>query len=286
MDTPSRLQAGAPDARQLNIPRHACRRPGNSVDSRMAKLPLILVSASMEKRGVEFNDLSLSLSQRYEDAMLNVGAIPLVAPATVDRAVLAEAVRRTDGVLLTGGDDICPDLYATDLPADIRKTVGQTPDGGGRDLRELILIEEVFRQKKPLLCICRGHQLINVAFGGGLICDIRRQFSTQLNHQRSDKACEYVHDLALTPGSQIARITGTTTLGVNSSHHQAVAETAEPFVATGVSPDGLVEAMELRPGAARLPYFLSVQFHPERLTPEHAEHRAIFTSFVKACKKR
>jgi len=252
----------------------------------MAKLPVILVSPSMEKRGVEFHDLSLSLSQRYEDALLDAGGIPLVAPATVDRQLLAEAVRRTDGVLLTGGDDIAPDLYDAHLPAKILKTVGQTPDGGGRDLRELILIEEVFRQKKPLLCICRGHQIINVAFGGQLICDIRQQHSKKLNHQRMDKACEYVHAVNIAPGSLFARLTKRTTLGVNSSHHQAVRETAAPFVATAVSPDGLVEAMELKPGGPQLPYFLSVQFHPERLAREHPEHHAIFTSFVAACRRK
>ena len=239
----------------------------------------------MEKRGVEFHDLSLSLSQPYMDAVLDAGGIPLATPATTDRAVLAEAVRRTDGVLLTGGDDIAPDLYDANLPAAILKTVGQTPDGGGRDLRELTLIEEVFRQKKPLLCICRGHQLINVAFGGQLICDIRSQFSTKLNHQRLDRACELVHEVSITPGSFFAKLTKRTTLGVNSSHHKAVQVTAEPFVATALSPDGLVEAMELKPGGPKLPYFFSVQFHPERLARQHPEHHAIFTSFVKACRK-
>ena len=248
-----------------------------------ANRPLILVSASMEKRGVEFHDLSLSLSQPYQDALLNAGGLPLVAPATTDRAVLAEALRRTDGLLLTGGDDIGPDLYDPNLPPAIRKTVGESPDGGSRDLRELMLIEEAFRQRKPLLCICRGHQLVNVAFGGQLICDIRRQHSRKLNHQRLDLACQVVHSIALTPGSQIARLSRRTTLGVNSSHHQAVRETAEPFVATGVSPDGLVEVMELKPGGPALPFFLSVQYHPERLARNHAEHHALFKAFVQAC---
>ena len=80
--------------------------------------------------------------------------------------MLADIVRRVDGVLLTGGDDINPDLYAKKLPRAVRQTVNQTPDGGGRDLRELILIDEIFRQRKPLLAICRGHQLLNVALGG------------------------------------------------------------------------------------------------------------------------
>ena len=142
--------------------------------SRMAARPLILVSPSIEKRGVEFHDLSASLSVKYDYAILQAGGIPVTAPATTDRALLAEAVRRADGVLLTGGDDINPDLYDKNLPRAIRETVGMTPDGGGRDWRELVLIDEVFRQHKSLLAICRGHQLLNIAIGGKLIADIRR----------------------------------------------------------------------------------------------------------------
>jgi putative glutamine amidotransferase len=246
--------------------------------------PLILVSPSIEKRGVEFHDLSASLSVKYDFAVLQSGGLPVTTPATTSRAAIAECVRRVEGVLLTGGDDINSDLYDQKLSKKIRATVDPTPDGGARDLRELILIEEVFRQRKPLLAICRGHQLLNVAFGGGLIADIRQQLPGALNHQRLDRACELVHEVALTPGSLLAKICGKRTLGVNSSHHQAVQTPAEIFTATAVSPDGLVEAMELQPRAGKiLPFLLSVQFHPERLTEKHAEHRAMFAAFVAAC---
>jgi len=250
----------------------------------MVRAPLILVSPSIEKRGVEFHDLSVSLSVKYDSAILQAGGLPVTAPTTTDRALLAECVRRVDGVLLTGGDDINPSLYDNRLPAKILNTVDQTPDGGGRDLRELILIEEVFRQHKPLLAICRGHQLLNVAFGGGLVADIRQQVPGALNHQRLDQAAELVHEVTLTTGSLLASICRTEVLGVNSSHHQAVLQPAELFVATARSRDGLVEAMELKPRTgAKRPFFLSVQFHPERLTEKHAEHRTIFKKFVEAC---
>ena len=253
----------------------------------MACLPLILISPSIEKRGVEFRDLSVSLSVKYDLSVTQAGGIPVTAPTTTDRALLAEIVRRVDGVLLTGGDDINPNLYASNLPRDVRKTVGMTPDGGGRDLRELILIDEIFRQHKPLLAICRGHQLLNLALGGRLIADIRRQVPGALNHQRMDKAGELVHEVPLTSGSLLAKMVGKRILGVNSTHHQAVLKPAEPLMAVARTRDGIVEAMELKPDAAKaLPFLLSVQFHPERLSERYAEHRAIFRRFVEACRRR
>jgi putative glutamine amidotransferase len=117
-----------------------------------------------------------------------------------------------------------------------------------------------------------------------LIADIRQQVPGALNHQRLDLAGKIVHEAALTAGSLLAKITGKQVMGVNSSHHQAVMEPAAPLVATARSRDGIVEAMELKPGAARrMPFLLAVQFHPERLAEQHAEHRAIFRSFTRAC---
>jgi putative glutamine amidotransferase len=258
--------------------------PDDFIFRAMAKPPLILVSPSIEKRGVEFHDLSVSLSVKYDYAVTQAGGIPVTAPATTDRALLAEAVRRADGVLLTGGDDINPDLYDKNLPRAVRNTVGMTPDGGGRDWRELVLIDEVFRQRKPLLAICRGQQLLNVALGGRLIADICRQAPGALNHQRMDKAGELVHEAPLTAGSLLARITGKRILGMNSSHHQAVLNPAGPLRAVARTRDGIVEAMEWKPDEAReMPFLLAVQFHPERLAARHPEHRAIFSAFVAAC---
>ena len=250
----------------------------------MARPPLILITPGIEKRGFEFHDLSVSLSVAYENAVLAAGGIPVIAPVTSERKLLAEAVRRTDGVLLTGGDDISPALYEKKTPKKILKTVLQTPDNGARDSRELQLIKEIFRQRKPVLAICRGHQMLNIAFGGRLVVDIAQQVPGALRHQQSDRAFELVHEAALTAGSLLAKLCGGKTLGVNSTHHQAVIAPAKPFRATAVSADGIVEAMELKPGwSARMPYLLSVQFHPERLVQLQAKYRNIFGSFVAAC---
>ena len=245
------------------------------------------MTPSTERKGVEFCDTSSSLSYRYEHAVLQAGGIPVVAPMTTDPATLGEAVRRVDGVLFTGGDDINPTLYATKVPPAALKTVEIPPDVESRDLRELILVDEVFQQGKPLLAICRGFQMLNVAFGRELIVDIPSQLPGAVNHARTDKAGEELtHEVPLTAGSLLSKITRKKTLGVNSSHHQGVLEPAEPFAAVARTEDGIVEAMELREGRSngvpQLPFFLAVQFHPERLV-KHPEHQAIFSEFVNAC---
>jgi putative glutamine amidotransferase len=147
-----------------------------------------------------------------------------------------------------------------------------------------MLIDEVFRQRKPLLAICRGHQMLNVALGGTLVADIPSQMPRALNHRRTDKRGEIVHEVRLTSGSNLAKICSGQKLGVNSTHHQAVRRVAPGLRTVARSPDGVVEALELRPGASRwLPFLLSVQFHPERLADRYPAHRAIFDAFTRAC---
>lgn len=249
----------------------------------MTKPPLILVSPNIESKGDEFGDMSISLSETYQTALLRAGAIPLTMPATTSRDIVAECVRRADGVLLTGGEDLNPELYAKKLPSAVRKTVTVTPDRGQRDFREIMLVDEVFKQRKPLLAICRGHQVLNVALGGTLVADIALQVPKALRHRRPDKRSAVVHDVHLTADGLLAKITGKLILGVNSTHHQAVDRPADALQITGRSADGIVECMQLKPAARRmLPFLLSVQFHPERLVNRYPAHRAIFTAFAQA----
>ena len=251
----------------------------------MAKPPLILISASTEKKGVEFGDVSSSLSENYPRAVMAAGGLPLILPGVTERNLIAECVRRCDGVMLTGGDDVNPRLYAAQLPPRLAKTVGH-PDKP-RDMRELFLIAETFRQRKPLLAICRGHQLLNVALGGTLLVDIATQRPAALHHDQSDKKGVVVHEVELTPDSLLARITGNHRLGVNSSHHQAVDRVAAPLRVTARGRDGVVEGLELQPAALGwLPYLVAVQYHPERLAERHAEHRELFVSFTRACARQ
>jgi putative glutamine amidotransferase len=251
----------------------------------MRNAPLILISPGTERRGAEFADTSMSLSNRYGSAVVAVGGIPWVLPCSGDEGVVVEAVRRCAGVLLSGGDDIQPEIYLDAVSAPLRRTVKVVDPV--RDFHELLLIREVFRQRKPLLAICRGHQLLNIALGGTLLVDIARQRPGAIKHDCLDRKDQPVHKAALTPDSLLAKITGERVLAVNSTHHQAVDRVAVPLRATATGPDGIVESLELA-GSERgmVPYLLAVQFHPERLYERHPEFLGVFRSLILACKKK
>lgn len=246
----------------------------------MKQSPVILITPSTARKGEEFADASISLSNRYTDAVIAAGGLPQIFPATTSPAVVAEAVARCDGVLMTGGDDIDPKLYDKNMPAELAKKAG--PPEPNRDIWEKELIDEIFARRKPLLAICRGHQMVNVALGGTLIVDIPTQLPNALNHRQMERKTELVHEVKVEPDSLLARLAGQGTFGVNSTHHQAVDKLAPPLRAVAKSSDGVVEAMELKDAAA-LPFLLTVQFHPERLIDKGKVFGQIFNGFVEAC---
>jgi putative glutamine amidotransferase len=245
--------------------------------------PLILISPDYHSKGAEFADPSLSLSFKYPQAIEACGGIPLTMTHTVSREQVAGYVSRSDGVLLTGGDDMNPALYGPRIPGSLKARAIMTRDGGRRDLFELMLVDEVFRQGKPLLAICRGHQLLNVALGGTLFVDLPTQKPSRIKHSQMDHSQEVVHSVRLTRGSLLSKIARNQTLGVNSTHHQAVKRLAPALRVTARSTDGVVEGAEQASEGRFLPFLVSVQFHPERLMDRYPEHRAIFESFVEAC---
>jgi putative glutamine amidotransferase len=248
----------------------------------MQSAPLILVTPSTEEKGAEFYDYSLSLSQTYLDSITVAGGLPVVLPCAPSPKLIAEYVRRCDGVMVTGGDDIQPELYWPDVPAELRKTVGRNDPV--RDLLETLVVKEAFSQQKPLLAICRGHQILNITLGGTLFVDIPSQVKTEINHSRLKHKDRLVHEVRLEPDSLLRQIFSRQVIEVNSSHHQAIDKVAKPLKVTGRAPDGVVEAVELRAeDAGLMPYLVGVQFHPERLVRGYPEYIELFRSFTEAC---
>jgi putative glutamine amidotransferase len=247
--------------------------------------PLILIAPGTHATGAEFGDRSLSLSQAYPEAVIAAGGMPWLMPYGGATERIPKYVRQADGVLMTGGDDVQVGLYRQRVPPSLQRTV--SPADPQRDWAEICLIEEVFRQRKPLLAICRGQQILNVAFGGTLYVDVGQECPGAINHCRMDRKNVPVHPVELAAGSLLAEVLGKGPIAVNSTHHQAVQKVAAPFRVTARSPDGVVEAMEL--GLAEghlLPYLLAVQFHPERLAQRYPEFANLFRSFVRSCSSR
>ena len=248
----------------------------------MHAAPLILVTPSTEEKGAEFYDYSLSLSQTYLDAITMAGGLPVVLPCAPSPKLVGEYIRRCDGVMITGGDDIQPELYYPGVPVELRKTVGRNDPV--RDLLETLVVKEAFAQQKPLLAICRGHQILNIALGGTLFVDIPSQVKTTINHSRLKHKDKVVHEVRLEPDSLIRGIFAKDIIQVNSSHHQAVDKVAKPLRVTGRAADGVIEALELRAeDGGLMPYLLGVQFHPERLVRGYPEYIEMFRSFTEAC---
>lgn len=247
--------------------------------------PLILIAPDLVARGSEFPDPALDLACRYSEAIHAAGGLPVVLPPIPDSTLVREAVARCDGVLLTGGDDIRPELHTPDPDPALRARVHLAVDP--RDLFECLLIDELLRQNRPLLAICRGQQIVNVALGGDLHLDLPSERPEGLVHPRLDARRDLVHEIELEPDSHLARITGGTRLAVNSTHHQAVKRVAPPLRVVGRAPDGVIEALELHPDhAAGRAFLLTVQFHPERLCDRHPEHARIFAAFVESAARR
>ena len=249
-----------------------------------SRRPLILVTPSSQAAGAEFDDPSISLSLRYSNAVYQAGGMPWILPATSDAKIVAEAIDRCDGVLLSGGDDISHQIHRADASPELRAKCG-APDVP-RDVFELLVLQTLFAEPRPLLAVCRGHQLMNVVLGGTLHLDLATETGSEVPHNASDRKDQLVHPLALDPKSLLARISGKKSLRVNSTHHQGIDQLAPELRPVAVAPDGLVEATEFAEGAEGfLPWFISVQYHPERLAPKHAVHRALIEAFMKASAK-
>lgn len=197
----------------------------------------------------------VSVGVNYANAVLRAGNVPVVLPRTDDVDAVRALVERIDVLLLAGGCDLDPATFGQAPSPFLGEVVAE------RDAFEFSLLAEAVRQRRPVLGICRGIQVINVYFGGTLYQDMPSELDPAMaRHQRPDKPWEVVHPVRITAGSRLNGILGVTEAGVNSTHHQACRDIAPGFRVTAVADDGIVEAIE----SDTLP-ILGVQFHPERL---------------------
>ena len=218
----------------------------------------------------------IGMSQSYVTALLQAGAAPLLIPHVADKAVLRAVYERLDGLLLPGGGDIDPVHYG-----EARHEKCNEPSAE-RDGTELTLARWAMDGGMPVLAICRGIQVLNVALGGSLFQDIQAQIPGAERHDwyPNHPRDRLSHTVAISPGTRLARIADATSLPVNSLHHQSVKDLALGLIETGRSPDGIVEAVE----APEHPFAIGVQWHPEELAGSDARAQRLFDSLVEASK--
>jgi putative glutamine amidotransferase len=218
-----------------------------------------------------------AIGEAYIQALSTAGADPVLIPLGLPDSTLENLLSRLDGILFSGGGDIHPQQYGSQLHPLV---AGVDPD---RDRVELRLAESALRMGLPFLGICRGLQLINVALGGTLYEDILDQLPGAIRHDFStgNPRNYLAHTVTILAGCRLSHLVGSSDLLVNSLHHQGIRVLAAGLQATAHSPDGLTEAFEL----PDYPFGLAVQWHPEWLQ-EHESGRAIFRGFVEACQRR
>ena len=209
----------------------------------------------------------------YIKSIQMAGGCPVILSETNDPELIAQYVDSIDGFLCPGGADVAPHLYGED-PAR-----GMSHFRMEQDVFEIQMIKSCVAAKKPVFGICRGMQIVNVAYGGNMIQDIPSQTKSVQAHVGSmDDRDEPFHWVELKEGSKIRELMGADKIMTNTFHHQAVKDIARGFTVTGVAADGIVEAMECMEKK-----ILCVQFHPENMAQRFGDFVNLFRWLVDNC---
>lgn len=212
----------------------------------------------------------------YVESVYTAGGIPVLIPTCEDTESAVDFLRGIDGIVFTGGEDVSPLVYGEDPLkelgyADIR-----------RDRWEIALYTAALETGIPILGICRGIQLMNVAEGGTVYQDINSQTESRMGHFPRELPMESLHHyIDIEPESRVHRIFGRDRLLVNSFHHQAIKDAAKVFRISARSADGIIEAVE-RPDRA---FVIGLQFHAEALPPLDPYYLAPFSAMIKAARE-
>ena len=213
-----------------------------------------------------------ALQHSYTNAIVKAGGLPILIPSMLAEEDFLDLYSRVAGILFTGGGDVALEYFnGSDHPR-----IGEVDKG--RDTTEISLMRIAVNDGKPVLGICRGAQVMNIALGGTLYTHIHDQLKGALDHDYpGDLRRVLVHPVNVDENTRSAEIFGENLLNVNSLHHQGLKDIAPGLRAAGYSPDGLVEVVEIPDH----PYAVSVQWHPEWLTDQVPMQR-LFKSFVEA----
>lgn len=243
-------------------------RNGN-MNTTMRK-PIIGITAGKRSDG------SVGVPADYIDAVVRSGGTPLLLPPMDDLNAVAAMVKTVDGLLLSGGGDIVPKEYGEQPHP---KTASQD---AVRDRTEFAATRAAMERRIPILGICRGVQVLNVALGGTLVQDVPSQVPHAASHHTGDNKTALPHTVKIEPDTLLARVLGTTDTGVTSRHHQAVKDVAAGLRINCQAPDGVIEGLEAADGRS----ILAVQCHPESCCTEHPIFQKLFDWLVAEAGKK
>jgi putative glutamine amidotransferase len=234
------------------------------------KRPVIGITTSQMNMG---DDKTNYLSSEYITAICDAGGAPILIPGEYPVDHLDEILGICDGILLSGGGDIDPNLYHGENHRRVSNVYRE------RDALECGLARQAARIDLPVLGICRGLQIMNVALGGTLYTHLPVQFGMKINHQVPDTYEDecLAHQVDIMEGTRLYAILNKNSIQVNSHHHQAIKNLAPELRVTARSSDGLIEGIE----HPTLRYYIGVQWHPESIQ-ELEEEKSIFASFIAA----
>lgn len=208
----------------------------------------------------------------YANSVATAGGIPVLLSPIVNEPLAEQIAEHLDGLILSGGGDVNP-IHYNEEPHSTLNLVCDI-----RDQYEFQLAKAFIARKKPILAICRGSQLLNVALGGSLIQDVPSQVNTELLHSQKEDRHVATHSIQIEPNSKLAEILGEHQIEVNSFHHQSVKQLPKTCRAIAYAPDGVVEAFEYEGDQ----FMLAVQWHPECMpNDEHAPK--LFQHFIAQC---
>ncbi len=234
--------------------------------------PIIGITSFFEK---ESSGKLSAVSYDYVKAIKAAEGIPIVIPIITEEELLDGYISIIDGLLLSGGEDLSPLLYGENPIDKVNSTCCD------RDKWEMALFEKAYKKQIPILGICRGMQLINVALGGTLYQDINKQVENSLGHcPKESIADQPYHRVKIDEGSKLYNIFGKKDIEVNSFHHQSLKDIGKGLKATAYSHDGIVEGVE----SLERDLLMGVQWHPEKLTERYPIFLNIFKAFIKTCK--
>lgn len=218
---------------------------------------------------------SYYINRGYVEGIRKAGGVPLYLPYTDDPEEIEILLDRIDGLLLTGGKDMDPIHFKEDRHPTCERIL---PD---RSSSELVLTRAAVKRQTPILGICLGLQTLNVALGGSLYQDIPSMCPSPVRHRQTEQERHSVaHQVEVVPGSLLNKVFGgKTTLNVNSIHHQAAKVVGEGLVVSARAPDGIVEGLE----HPKLPFCLSVQWHPEDLK-QGESNQVLFDNLLEAAR--